>query len=86
MRARHSNSLAVTASADLRQRMANLNDSVSLLREDRELLNRDVLTEREKTQKLAEENEHLKILNDELMKQQKTLQEQISKMSQSQLR
>ncbi len=40
--------------------MAHMNDSLALLREDRELLNRDVLVEREANKKLTEENDQVR--------------------------
>ena len=45
---------------ELRQHMAHMNDSLALLREDRELLNRDVLVEREANTKLTEENDQVR--------------------------
>lgn len=52
--------LIVLNTPELRQHMAHTNDSLALLREDRELLNRDVLVEREANKKLTEENDQVR--------------------------
>jgi hypothetical protein len=52
--------LIVLNTPELRQHMAHMNDSLALLREDRELLNRDVLVEREANKKLTEENDQVR--------------------------
>lgn len=69
----------------LRQHMAHMNDSLALLREDRELLNRDVLVEREANKKLTEENDQLKIHQGELSRHHKELEDQLATMAASEL-
>jgi hypothetical protein len=67
----------------LRQQMSRMSDGLAMLQEDRTLLHKEVLAEREKNQQLANENEQLKLHQGELASHIKALEDQLATMSEN---